>query len=322
MYIGDVKIDGYAALAPMAGMADRAVRAVSREFGACYSVGEMASAKGIAMGSPKSEELLETDDSRPFAVQLFGAEPDSIRKAATIAAGYKPDIIDLNMGCPAPKITSSGAGSSLLKNLPLASEIARAAVEGAGKIPVTAKIRMGYEAGDDVAVDAAKLLEQSGVAAITVHARTRAQMYAPPIDIGCISRVKAAVSIPVIGNGDIFTAQDAKNMFETTSCDLVMVGRGALGTPWIFKQINALMSGGEIPPAPNVAERLSVMKREISLLIGDKGEYIGFREARKHVAWYMTGLKGASHLRRLCGSISSMDDIEHICNFALENNLE
>lgn len=212
------------------------------------------------------------------------------------------------------------SGSALLRNLPLAGEIARAAVEGAGGIPVTAKIRRGYDAGEDVAVEAARRLEAAGVAAVTVHGRTRAQMYAPPVDLGCIARVKAAVSVPVIGNGDIFTAQDAARMFEETGCDLVMVGRGALGNPWLFAEINARMRGEPLPPRPALGERLKVMREEISLLLADKGERVGFREARKHVSWYMTGLRGAASLRRLCGEISSWEGIDAVCREAEAQN--
>lgn len=322
MEIANVEINGYAALAPMAGVADLAVRTVSREHGACYAVGEMTSAKGIAMGSKKSAELLAVDTARPFAVQLFGADPECMRLAAQQAAKQNPDIIDINMGCPAPKITGGFSGSALLKNLPLAQKIAIAAVEGANGIPVTAKIRKGYDAGDDVAVEAAKLLEQAGIAAITVHGRTRSQMYSPPVDIGCITRVKAAVSIPVIGNGDIFSAQDAKNMFLQTGCDLVMIGRGALGNPWLFDEINALMQNKPAPAAPTLEERIAVMRREIALLLKDKGEHIGFREARKHVAWYMTGLRGAAKLRKLCGEINSQGEIDYICSQMLALNSE
>ncbi|MEA5136519.1 MAG: tRNA dihydrouridine synthase DusB [Candidatus Fimivivens sp.] len=320
MKISTIEINGFAALAPMAGVADRAVRTICRAHGACYTVGEMTSAKGISMGSKKSAELLEVDDAHPFAVQLFGADPDCIREAAQVAAERRPDLIDLNMGCPAPKITGGGAGSALLKNLTLAEEIARAAVLGAGGIPVTAKIRRGYDAGDDVAVEAAKRLEQAGVVAITVHGRTRAQMYAPPVDLDCIAAVKAAVSVPVIGNGDIFTPQDAKHMFDYTGCDLVMIGRGALGNPWLFDQINALMRGEAVPEVPALETRLEIMRQEITLLIKDKGESVGFREARKHVAWYMTGLRGAAQLRRMCGEISGWHNIAEICEVTRQLN--
>lgn len=321
MYIGDVKIEGFAAMAPMAGVADKAVREIMRRFGACFTVGEMTSAKGLCMGSDKSAELLRPDESGvPFAVQLFGADPDCMIKAAAMAARLKPCIIDINMGCPAPKIVSGRAGSALLKDIPLAKEIAAAAVEGAGGIPVTAKIRKGYEENDDVAVRVSHALCEAGISAITVHGRTRSQMYAPPVDIGCIGRVKQAVNVPVIGNGDIFSAQDAKDMFSRTGCDLVMIGRGALGNPWLFAEVNAIMSGKELPRRPSLGERLEVMREEIHLLIEDKGEYIGYKEARKHVAWYMNGLSGAAKLRRRCGEINGWSDIEDICRMAAEQN--
>ncbi|MFV0497212.1 MAG: tRNA dihydrouridine synthase DusB [Candidatus Fimivivens sp.] len=321
MKISTIEINGFAALAPMAGVADRAVRTISRAHGACYTVGEMTSAKGISMGSKKSAELLEVDDAHPFAVQLFGIDPDCIREATQVAAQRTPDLIDLNMGCPAPKITGGGAGSALLKNLPLAEAIARAAVSGAGNIPVTAKIRRGYDADDNVAVEVAKRLEQAGVAAITVHGRTRAQMYSPPVDLDCIAAVKAAVSVPVIGNGDIFTPQDAKHMFEYTGCDLVMIGRGALGNPWLFGQVNALMRGESMVATPALKIRLEVMQQEIALLIANKGAHVGFREARKHVGWYMSGLRGAAQLRRLCGEISGWEHVAAICEMAQQLNL-
>lgn len=320
MHIKHIEIQGFAALAPMAGVADRAMREISRAQGAAYTVGEMTSAKGVAMLNDKSLELLEIDDAHPFAIQLFGSEPESMRRAAEIAAERKPDIIDINMGCPAPKVTSNGSGSALLRDLPLAETIIKAAVAGAGDIPVTVKIRKGYEASDDVAVEAARMAEQAGASAIAVHARTRAQMYAPPIDMSCITRVKQAVRVPVIGNGDIFTADDGVRMYRETGCDLVMIGRGALGNPWIFAQLNALMRGEEPAPAPTIDERLAMLKRQLALLIRYKGDYIGFREARKHTAWYMTGLAGAASLRKRCGEINGWEDVAEILRVARELN--
>jgi len=320
MQIGTVVLDGFAAMAPMAGVADLAVRTLAKQFGACCVTGEMVSAKGVSMGSQKSLDLLRMPDERPFAIQLFGAEAAPMRAAAEIAAGLRPDFIDLNLGCPAPKIVSGGAGSALLRDLPRAAEVIAAAVEGAGGIPVTVKLRRGYGAGDDVAVEAARTAERAGAAAVCVHGRTRAQMYAPPVDLGCIARVKQAVSIPVIGNGDIATAQDAARMYRETGCDLVMVGRGALGRPWLFAQINAAMRGEPVPPEPSLGERLAVLYREIAILVADKGDYTGFREARKHAAWYLTGLRGAAALRRMCGEISGWADIDAIAAEARRQN--
>ena len=320
MKIASLTIDGFAAMAPMAGVADLAVRTLARRYGAALVYGEMVSAKGVSMQSEKSRELLFLPDEHPCAVQLFGSDPVCMRQAAALAAEGAPDLIDINMGCPAPKIVSGGAGSALLKDLPRIGELVSAAIEGAGGIPVTVKIRRGFDAGDDVAVQAAVTAERAGAAAVTVHGRTRAQMYAPPVDLSCIRRVKEAVSIPVIGNGDLYTAADAVRMYRETGCDLVMVGRGALGNPWLFAEINAAMRGLPAPQRPPLEERLAVMRKELALLVADKGEYVGFREARKHAAWYLTGLRGAAGLRRMCGAIEGWREIDALCRAAKEQN--
>ena len=319
MQIGSVKFEGFAAMAPMAGVADRAQRSIARRFGAAFTVSEMISAKGVVMGGKNSLELLTCDSEGPFGLQLFGAEAKSMAEAAKIAASHGPDFIDLNFGCPAPKITSGKGGSALLNDLPLAQCIVSAVVR-AIDLPVTVKIRRGYEAGSDVSVEAALRFEAAGAAAICVHGRTRAQMYAPPVDLGCIAAVKRAVSIPVIGNGDITLAKDARHMFEMTGCDMVMVGRGALGNPWLFSQINAEMSGRPVFPLPSLEERLTVMRSEIDLLLFNKGDDIGLREARKHAAWYMTGLRNASRLRQQCFSITNRSDIDVLCQAVLLSN--
>ncbi|HIT18780.1 MAG TPA: tRNA dihydrouridine synthase DusB [Candidatus Fimivivens faecavium] len=317
--IGNVTIEGFAGLAPMAGVADRALREVCRGFGAAWAVGEMASAKGILMGSEKSAELLAPDPERPYAVQLFGTEPGLIAQAARRAEALGPDFIDLNMGCPAPKVVNTGAGSALMKNPALAEKIVRAAVD-AVKIPVTVKIRKGFDDGSVNAPEFAKRMEAAGAAAVAVHGRTRAQMYAPPVDLGVIAEVRRAVSVPVIGNGDIAAAKDAKRMLDETGCDLVMIGRGALGAPWLFREISAFLKDGTELPPPPLEERFSVMRRQLILLLEYRGESVGLREARKHAAWYMTGLGGAAALRRECGKISSRADIERIIETALEWN--
>jgi nifR3 family TIM-barrel protein len=223
----------------MAGVADRAFREVCAEFGAAYLVGEMASARGIAMGNRKSMELLSVERvGPPMAVQLFGDDPDSMARAARAALAQRPDIIDINMGCPAPKVAAGGGGAALMRRPELAARIVRA-VSDAVAIPVTVKMRKGWDEESVNAVEFARLMERSGAAALTVHGRTRAQMYAPPVDLDVIAEVKAAVSIPVIGNGDIFSAEEAQSMYDRTGCDLVMVGRGALGAPWLFAEIEA-----------------------------------------------------------------------------------
>ena len=313
MKIGNTEINGYAALAPMAGVADRAFRELCVGFGAAYVVGEMVSAKGITYNSEKSFELLELSrQERPAAVQLFGYEPDVMAKAADFAMKYSPDIIDINMGCPAPKIACNGSGSALMKNPQLCGEIVRA-VSQAVDVPVTVKIRKGWDSSSVNAVEVAVICEQAGAKAVTVHGRTRSQQYAPPVDIDIIRQVKQAVSIPVIGNGDITSAQDAADMYEKTGCDLVMVGRGALGNPWIFREINSLL-GADRPFLPvSPAERISVLIRHIHKLCEYKGEAVGMREARKHAAWYFKGMRDAAALRRKAGTLEKFDDLIELC---------
>lgn len=321
MKIGNVEMKGYAALAPMAGVADRAMREICREFGAAYAVGELASAKGISLGDKKSASfLLVSDLERPYGSQLFGCEPKIMAEAAKMAESFGPDFIDINMGCPAPKVAiSSGGGSALLKEPLLAARIVEA-VCNAVKVPVTVKMRSGWDEVSINAVKVAKLVESAGASAVTVHGRTRKQMYAPPVNIDIIREVKEAVKIPVIANGDIDSPSAAAEMYEKTGCDFVMVGRGAMGAPWIFKSINAYLSDGIILPEPILEEKLKVMLKQIRKMTEYKSEQTVFSEARKHVAWYMKGIKGAAELRRLSGEIRSMDDILKIADKALELN--
>ncbi len=320
MFIGNVEIKGYAALAPMAGVADRAFRQLCVDHGAAYTVGEMVSAKGLTFGDRKSKELLVLDDTaRPGAIQLFGDDPDTMAQAAKMAMDVKPDIIDINFGCPAPKIAGNHCGSALLREPQLCGDIVRA-VANAVDVPVTAKIRKGFNKGDDVAVEVALACEAAGAAAITVHGRTRDQMYAPPVDIDCIRRVKQAVKVPVIGNGDIYTAADAARMYEETGCDLVMVGRGALGAPWLFTEINALLGEERILPSPPLSRRMALLFRQVSMAAELKGEKIALLEARKHAAWYMRGLKGAASLRTACGEISTLEELAQLCAKVISEN--
>ena len=317
MKIANFNLEKTACLAPMAGVADKALREISVSYGACYTVGEMASAKGIVLGSAKSKELLTPDTQRPFGVQLFGDDPDVMASATVIAQSYYPDVIDINMGCPAPKIVGGGGGSALMKTPQLAEKIIRAVVTSTS-LPVTVKFRLGWDESSMNAVEIAKICQASGAAAITIHGRTRVQMYAPPVNINGIAEVVKAVSIPVIANGDIYTPEDALNMYEQTGCDLVMVGRGALGNPWLFAQIKEIMSTGTYTPTPMLPQRMKVMAQQLALLVKYKGEQIGYREARKHAAWYITGFEGAAAIRKLCGEISSWNDIDRIINLCLE----
>lgn len=316
MKIGDVEIVKTAALAPMAGVADRAFRRLCAQYGAAYLVGEMVSAKGLTQGSKKSAQLLERDCSRqPFAVQLFGGEPESMGAAVALAMEYHPDIIDINMGCPAPKITGNGGGSALMRDISLASRIIQA-VKKESPVPVTVKFRKGWDNEHINAVEFAHMAEQSGADAITLHGRTREQMYAPPVDWEVIAQVKAAVGIPVIGNGDVTSPETAKALYEQTGCDLIMVGRGALGAPWIFRQIDQYLTTGHYEPTPGTEERMAVMLQQMKLLVEYSGEEAGMREARKHCGWYMSGIRGAASLRREAGSVSTLEDAKRLAENA------
>ena len=304
-------------LAPMAGVADSAFRTICREFGASYVVGEMVSAKGLCMHDRKSGRLLTlTESERPAAVQLFGSDPQTMAGAARLALEWHPDVIDINMGCPAPKVTSNGCGSALMRDIPLAARVIESVVR-AVDIPVTVKMRKGWDDGSVCAVELARAAESCGAAAVAVHGRTRAQQYAPPADLDIIARVKAAVKIPVIGNGDVATPEAARRMREATGCDFVMIGRGALGHPWLFAQAEAILGGRPVPPAPSLEERMAVMLRHIRLMCDREGEYLGMRQARKHAAWYMRGLRGAAAFRDRAVHMEHYGDAERLAQRVL-----
>ena len=311
LQIGNVKIKKTAALAPMAGVADYAFRTVAKEFGAAYVVGEMASCKGLVYSDRKTAELLTvTDFERPMAVQLFGCEPEFVAPAIKIAEKYNPDIIDINSGCPVPKVAGNGAGSALMKNPKLFGEMITTAVKSTD-IPVTVKIRKGWDDGSINAVEIAKIAEECGASAVAVHGRTKAQMYSGNADWDIIAAVKQAVKIPVIGNGDVDTAEKCAEMYKYTGCELVMVGRGACGKPWLFREIEQYLNGEEITDA-TFEERMAVMKHQIELLVKNKGEYIGMKEARMQTGWYLKGMPNAAKYRAQCGSLSTMDDLNNL----------
>lgn len=317
MKIGNVEIKGYAALAPMAGVADRAMREICRSFGAAYTVGELTSSKGVSLGDKKSGSYLVCHAAeKPMASQLFGSEPEVMAVAAKAAEKHAPDFIDINMGCPAPKVAGNGGGSALLKDPVLAEKIVKAVVS-AVKIPVTVKIRTGWDSDSINAVEIAKAAENAGAAAITVHGRTRKQMYAPGIDYKTIADVKQAVKIPVIANGDVCDGKSAKNMYELTGADFVMVGRAAMGNPFVFGEINAYMQDGTLLPEPTIQERMQVLLQHIELMLKYKNERNALMEARKHTAWYIKGIRGASKIRKMCGEISRYEDILKITEIIL-----
>ena len=319
MKIGNIEIKGFAALAPMAGVADRAMREICMEHGASFCVGELASSKGITLGDKKSAKLLScTQKERPIASQLFGCEPQIMAEAARRSLDFKPDFIDINMGCPAPKVAGNGGGSALMKSPELAEKIV-CAVVGAVNVPVTVKMRTGWDSASLNAVELAKRCENAGASMITVHGRTRMQMYAPEIDYETIYNVKKAIKIPLVANGDVTDGKSAKFMYEATGCDFVMVGRAARGNPFVFEEINAYLEG-KAYEMPTLERKFKTLKKQIKLMKEYKDPVNAMLEARKHTAWYMQGLHGAAALRRECGEINAIEDVERICQKALAQN--
>ncbi len=281
-------------LAPMAGITDKPFREVCREFGAGMVYSEMISAKGLYYNDKKTSSLMDMTGETPCAIQIFGSEPEIMAEIIPKVMEFKPDVIDINMGCPAPKIVNNGDGSALMKTPELMGKIMRA-VKDKSPVPVTAKMRKGWE--EDNSLTCAKILEENGADAIAVHGRTRQEFYSGKADWDVIKKIKAELSIPVIGNGDIWTAQDAMDMFNYTGCDGVMIARGAQGNPWIFKETQELLEKGEITTVVTPRERLEICLKHITRLVEDKGESRGIKEARKHIAWYIKGLKGSSQIK-------------------------
>ena len=316
--IGGVPLKSHAVLAPMAGVSDRAYRELCVRFGAAYCVSEMVSSKALSFNSKKSEELMEISDlERPCGIQIFGDDPKCMADAAKHALENKPDIIDINMGCPAPKISSNGSGSALMKNPRLCGEIVKA-VTAVTDIPVTVKIRKGWDDDSVNAVEVAKICESAGAAAITVHGRTRQQYYKPPVDYDIIRAVRESVSVPVIANGDIDSAERAKEVMDITGCDLVMIGRATLGNPWIFSQVNAYLENPNVKiHTPDLEERLGVMIEHIGKMVEYKGEHMAMLQARKLVVGYFKGMKGAAALRNEAGKIKTLDDLYELRQKAL-----
>ncbi len=320
MKIKDIEFENNIFLAPMAGIADRAFRELCINFGAGYTVTEMVSSKGLTMGDKKSSELLTLGEiENPAGAQIFGDDPQIMAEAAVKCLDFHPQIIDINMGCPAPKIAMNGGGASLMKNPKLAGEIVKAVSE-AVPVPVTVKIRKGWDDESVTAVELAQIAEQNGASAITVHGRTRMQMYSGKVDYDIIAKVKKAVSIPVIGNGDITDEQSATIMFEKTNCDAIMIGRGALGNPWIFRKINAYLSECRVLPEVGINEKMVVMLKHIQKIIEYKGEYTAMREARHHAAYYTKGIRGGAALRKEISTFEHFEQLEELAyKIAKEN---
>lgn len=308
MKIGDLEFTNIAFLAPMAGIADRAFRELCTQFGAAYTVTEMVSSKGLTMGDKKSGELLTIGSERPCGAQIFGDDPEIMAQAAVKCLEYKPNILDINMGCPAPKVAMNGGGASLMKKPQLAYEITKAVVE-AVDIPVTVKIRKGWDDDNINAVEMALLAQKAGASAVAVHGRTRQQMYSGTVDYDIIAKVKNALDIPVIANGDITDEQTAAIILEKTNADAIMIGRGALGNPWVFSRINAYLSECRVLPEPSTIEKMNVMLKHIQKIIEYKGEYTAMREARHHAAYYTKGMRGGAKLR---AEISKYEHFEQL----------
>jgi tRNA-dihydrouridine synthase B len=317
--IGNVKIEGNLVLGPMAGVTDLPFRLLCKEQGADLIYTEMVSAKGIQFNNKNTENLLMVEEEeRPVSLQLFGADPYILSETAKRIEHRNFDILDLNMGCPVPKVVNNGEGSALMKDPKLVGEIVKA-VSSAIKKPFTVKIRRGFTESTVNAVEIAKIIEANGAAAIAVHGRTREQYYSGKADWNIIREVKEAVSIPVIGNGDVLTAEDALRLVKETGCDGIMIARGAMGNPWIFSQLKEYFATGVHSKKPTAKEAVDMMLRHARMAIEYKGEFTGIREMRKHVAWYTTGYPLAAKLRNRVNEIENYDELEKLLQEYLDS---
>lgn len=314
MHIGNVEINSQLYLAPMAGVTDMAFRQICRELGAGMSCTELVSAKALCYQDKKSRGLLKlAPNEKPAAAQIFGSDIPCMAEAAVIAAEVSgADIIDINMGCPVPKVANNGDGSGLLKDLDKACRVAEAVIRGAKGTPVTVKMRLGWDKGNIVCLELSKLLESVGVSALTVHGRTKVQMYSGTANWDYIREVKSAVSIPVIANGDVFSGPDAERILRYTGADGVMIARGVFGNPWIFQQAQAAIAGKPIPPLPPLAERCKVAVRQFELAAKNKSEKIACLEARKHYAWYLKGVPYAGYWKSEISKITTLEDVYRV----------
>lgn len=302
--IAGIKLDNPFLAAPLAGITDAPTRVINREYGAGLVYSEMVSGKGLMYKNKNTENLLKIyEEEKPVAFQIFGSEPEIMAKTAESLNDRENAILDINMGCPVPKVVKNGEGSALLKNPSLIYDVVSATVEKSIK-PVTVKIRIGWDDDSINCVEVAKIIEKAGAAAVAVHGRTRMQYYSGVANWDAIKEVKESVKIPVIGNGDVFKGEDAMRMLEYTGCDMVMIGRGMLGNPWIFRECNALWKGEELPTPPTLDEKIDMMIRHFNGLFAEKGERVAVNEMRKHVGWYTKGLPNSAEFRRRINEVN------------------
>ena len=323
MKIGNVTLDNNVFLAPMAGVTDISFRGLCKEMGCGLVYTEMVSAKALYYGSENTKSLLRiADEEKPVAAQIFGRDPKIMAQICEEHLNERDDIciIDINMGCPAPKVVKNGDGSALMKNPKLAEEVLRAVVKNSKK-PVTLKIRKGWDDNSVNAVEIAKIAEDCGISALAIHGRTREQFYTGKADWDIIAEIKKNLSIPVIGNGDVFTIEDSINMLDKTGCDAIMIGRGAQGNPWIFKRINHYMNTGEILPEPTLNEKISTAIKHLKLAVEEHGEYVAVREMRKHIAWYLKGLRNSAKLRDEINKIEDYQEVVSKLEYYMEDSL-
>ena len=309
MKIGNVQLDNEVFLSPMAGVTDLPFRTICKEKGCGMLYTEMINAKALCYDDENTKKMLRMDkDEHPVAVQIFGSDPEFMGKAAIIMNQYPNEILDINMGCPAPKGIKNGDGSALMRNPKLAAEVLTAVVKNSEK-PVTLKIRKGWDDESVNAVEIAKIAEECGISALAIHGRTREQFYSGKADWDIIAEIKQAINIPVIGNGDVFEVEDAVNMLEKTKCDAIMIGRGAQGNPWIFNRINHYMKTGEILPEPTLEEKITTAIRHMNLAVAEHGDYVAVREMRKHIGWYLKGLKNSAKYRDQINKITDYKEV-------------
>ena len=318
MQIGPIKLANPVIAAPMAGVTDRAFRIIAREQGCGLAVTEMVSDLALLYANPRTYRMLDfRDEKYPLSVQIFGSNPDSMGKAAAIVVERGAHLVDINMGCPTPKIVKNGEGSALMKNPELAGKIVESVVKAIPGTPVTVKFRKGWDEDSVNAVEFARIVAAAGASAVAVHGRTRNQFYSGKADWKIIDQVKAAVSVPVIGNGDVWTPQDAVRLLESTGCDGIMVGRGAMGNPWLFRQIVHYLQYREELPPPTAQERIDTAIRHLELMIESKGEHVAVFEMRKHAAWYTKGIRGAARIREVINQSKTQQEIVDILNSLL-----